>query len=136
VITYVTYLWIAFGSAIGGVSRFGCSRWVAMAFGETFPWGTLIVNVVGCFVIGIFATLTGPDGRLIIAPNIRQFVLVGFCGGYTTFSSFALQTLDLIRNRDFSEAGSNVLLSVVLCMISVWLGYLLASLLTGVRATV
>jgi CrcB protein len=135
VITYLTMIWIAFGSALGGVSRFGCSRFVAMWFGETFPWGTLVVNVLGCFVIGTFATLTGPDGRVVVAPDVRQFVMVGFCGGYTTFSSFALQTLELFRNRDFSEAGMNVLLSFLLCMLAVWLGYLLASLLNGVRAT-
>lgn len=132
----LTYLWIAIGSALGGMSRYGCSRFVALWFGETFPWGTLTVNVVGSFIIGIFATLSGPDGRLIVAPDLRQFVLVGFCGGYTTFSSFSLQTLDLLRNRDFAEAGANILLSVLLCMLSVWLGYLAASLVNGVRGGV
>ena len=129
----VTYLWIAFGSALGGVSRYGCSRAIALWFGETFPWGTISVNIIGSFVIGFFATLSGPDGRLLIAPDIRVFVMVGFCGGFTTFSSFTLATLDLLRNRDFTEAGANILLSVVLCMVAVWIGYLGAALINGVK---
>lgn len=130
----VTYFWIALGSALGGISRFGCSRFVATWFGETFPWGTLIVNVIGSFVIGFFATISGPEGRLIVSPDMRIFVMVGFCGGYTTFSSFSLATLDLIRNRDFMEAGANVFLSVALCMLAVWLGYLAAALINGFKA--
>jgi CrcB protein len=129
----ITYLWIGFGSALGGISRYGCSRWIATSFGETFPWGTMAVNVIGSFVIGFFATISGPDGRLIISPEIRIFVMVGFCGGYTTFSSFSLATLDLIRNRDFAEAGMNIVLSVVLCMIAVWLGYVGAALINGFK---
>jgi CrcB protein len=121
------YVWIAIGSALGGMSRFACSRYVALWFGETFPWGTLTVNVVGSFIIGFFATLSGPDGRLLVSPDVRQFVMVGFCGGYTTFSSLSLQTLDLIRNGDVAEASGNILLSVVLCMISVWIGYAIAA---------
>jgi CrcB protein len=121
------YVWIAIGSALGGMSRFACSRYIALWFGETFPWGTLTVNVVGSFIIGFFATLSGPDGRLLVSPDVRQFVMVGFCGGYTTFSSLSLQTLDLIRNGDVAEASGNILLSVVLCMISVWIGYAIAA---------
>ena len=130
----ITYLWIAIGSALGGMSRYACSRYIALWFGETFPWGTITVNVVGSFIIGFFATLTGPDGRLLVAPDVRQFVMVGFCGGYTTFSSLSLQTLELIRNRDFAEAGANILLSVLLCMIAVWLGFVGANSLNAMRA--
>jgi len=129
----ITYFWIAFGSALGGVARVGCSRTIAVWFGETFPWGTITVNVTGSFIIGLFAALTGPDARLIVSPDIRQFVMAGFCGGFTTFSSFSLQTLDLMRNRDFAEAGANVFLSVALCMLGVWLGYVAASLLNAAR---
>jgi len=131
----ITYLWIAIGSALGGMSRYACSRYIAVWFGETFPWGTIFVNVLGSFIIGFFATLTGPDGRAMVAPDMRMFVMVGFCGGYTTFSSFSIQTLDLIRNRDFLEAGGNILLSVILCMIAVWLGYVLAAWLNGSKLT-
>jgi fluoride exporter len=118
----VTYLWIALGGALGSVARYGCSGLVARWFGETFPWGTLAINVVGSLVIGFFATLTGPDGRVVASPDARQFVMVGICGGYTTFSSFSLQTLNLARGGDMLGAGANVVASVVLCLLAVWIG--------------
>jgi CrcB protein len=117
------YLCIAVGSALGGMARYWCSGFIAAAVGETFPWGTLMINIVGSFVIGLFATLTGPDGRLLVSSATRQFVMVGICGGYTTFSSFSLQTLNLAREGEFLSAGLNVSLSVVLCLLSVWLGH-------------
>jgi CrcB protein len=118
----VTYLWIALGGALGSMARYGCSSLAAGWFGETFPWGTLIINVVGSLAIGVFATLTGPDGRVLVAPDVRQFVMVGVCGGYTTFSSFSLQTLNLARAGDLLGAGGNIVGSVVLCLVAVWLG--------------
>lgn len=124
----LTYLWIALGGALGSVARYGLSSLTARSFGETFPWGTLLVNVVGSFVIGAFATLSGPDGRLIVAPDARLFVTVGVCGGFTTFSSFSLQTLGLIRTGEFAAAFGNIVGSVVLCLLSVWLGYVVATL--------
>jgi fluoride exporter len=129
----ITYFWIAIGGALGSVARYGCSSLAARWIGETFPWGTLIVNVAGSFVIGLFATLTGPDGRVLASPDARQFVMVGLCGGYTTFSSFSLQTLNLVRDGDFAQAGLNVVLSVFACLASVWLGYLAAAALNAVR---
>jgi len=126
----VTYLWIAFGSALGGVARYACSGLVAERIGEVFPWGTLVVNVVGSFVIGFFNTLTGPDGRLIAGTTARQFVMVGICGGYTTFSSFSLQTLSLMRDGDIARAVLNINASVVLCLAAVWLGHVAAALLS------
>jgi CrcB protein len=131
----VTYLWIAIGSALGGVARYGCSSLMAHWIGETFPWGTLLVNVVGSFVIGLFVGMTGPDGRLLASPDLRLFVTVGFCGGYTTFSSFSLQTLNLLRDGDVLRAGMNVLASVSLCMLAVWLGYVAAAALTQARGS-
>ena len=119
----VTYLWIAIGGAIGSVLRYAVSSWLAQAVGETFPWGTLIVNVTGSFVIGFFAAATGPDGRVLLAPDMRQFVMVGVCGGYTTFSSFSLQTLNLVRDGDMLAAGANIAGSVVACLLAVWAGY-------------
>ncbi len=92
----MSYIWVAIGSAIGGVARFWCSGVAARLFGETFPWGTIIVNVAGSFMIGFFATLTGPDGRIFAGSLTRQFVMIGILGGYTTFSSFSLQTLNLL----------------------------------------
>ena len=129
----LTYLWIAIGSALGGMARFACSRGVALRYGETFPWGTLLVNVSGSFIIGLIAAVTGPDSRFVVSPNVRNFLMVGVCGGYTTFSSFSLQTLELIRNRDFGEAFGNVVLSVAACMAAVALGYIVGSALGTAR---
>jgi CrcB protein len=129
----ITYLWIGLGGALGSMARYGCSRLVAEWIGEAFPWGTLLINVLGSFVIGVFATLTGPDGRIIVAPDARQFVIVGICGGYTTFSSFSLQTLNLVRSGDIVAAGLNIVGSVVLCLAAVWLGYLAATAYNQVR---
>lgn len=121
-----TYLWIAIGSALGGMGRYWVSGIVAQLFGETFPWGTIIVNVSGSFVIGFFGTLTAPDGRLLVSANVRQFVMVGLCGGYTTFSSFSLQTLNQARDGEWIAAGANIGLSVLLCLMAVWLGHIAA----------
>ena len=122
-----TYLWIALGGALGSVARYGCSSLAAHWIGETFPWGTIIVNVVGSFIIGLFATLTGPDGRFIASPDARQFVMVGLCGGYTTFSSFSLQTLNLVRDGELAQAGGNIVISVAACLAAVWLGAVAAA---------
>ena len=121
-----SYFWIAVGSALGGMARYWCSGFAARLIGETFPWGTLIVNVVGSFIIGFFATLTGPDGRLLVGTVPRQFVMVGICGGYTTFSSFSLQTLNLANDGEWLFAGANIVVSVVLCLVAVWLGHVAA----------
>ena len=127
----VTYIWVAVGAAIGGVLRFWLSGVVAETVGETFPWGTLVINVTGSFVIGFFATFTGPDGRVMVGSTARQFVMTGICGGYTTFSSFSLQTLNLTRDGEFLYAGGNITLSVVLCLLAVWLGHLAAVLVNA-----
>jgi CrcB protein len=119
----ITYVWIAAGSAIGGVARYACSNVAVAWFCPTFPWGTLFINVLGSFVIGFFGALTGPDGRVLVPGDVRQFVMVGVCGGYTTFSSFSLQTLTLAQDGEFLRAGLNVVASVVLCLVAVWLGY-------------
>ena len=122
-----TYLWIMLGSALGGGARYWCSGVAARLFGETFPWGTLLVNIFGSFIIGFFNTLTGPDGRLLVGTTARQFVMVGICGGYTTFSSFSLQTLNLAREGDWLRAGLNIVSSVVFCLLAVWIGHLAAA---------
>ena len=100
---------------------------IAARFGETFPWGTLLVNVTGSFLIGSFATLTGTEGSWLVSPTARQFVMIGICGGYTTFSSFSLQTLSLAQDGEWFKAGANAMLSFALCLIAVWLGHLLAA---------
>jgi fluoride exporter len=129
----VIYLWIAVGSAIGGVARYWCSGVAARLIGETFPWGTLFVNVLGSFIIGFFAALTGPDGRIFASSTTRQFVMLGLCGGFTTFSSFSLQTLNLANDGEWLQAGGNIVASVVLCLVSVWLGYLLANSINAMK---
>jgi fluoride exporter len=127
------YIWIMIGSALGGGARYWCSGAAAHHFGETFPWGTLIVNVVGSFVIGFFATLTDPDGRVFASTETRQFVMVGFCGGYTTFSSVSLQTLNMIRDGEMVRAGANIGLSFLLCMLAVWIGHAAAASLNQLK---
>jgi fluoride exporter len=127
------YFWIAIGSALGGMARYGCSGLAARLISETFPWGTLIVNVLGSFIIGFFATLTGPDGRVYVGSLTRQFVLIGFCGGYTTFSSFSIQTLNLLENGEWLRAAANIGGSVVLCLFAVWIGSLVAASLNTMK---
>ena len=129
------YIWIAIGSALGGTARFALSGFVAHSIGETFPWGTLIVNVTGSFAIGFFNTLTGPDGRWFVSPQGRLFFMTGICGGYTTFSSFSLQTLALARDGEWLHFGGNVAGSVVLCLVAVWLGHVAAASLNSLKGS-
>lgn len=116
-------LLIAVGSGIGGVLRYLVSGLVARTLGEVFPLGTLTVNVLGSFVIGLFVALTGPDGRLLIDPRLRQAFTLGVCGGFTTFSSFSMQTLTLLQEGEWTLAVLNVAASVVLCLLAVWAGW-------------
>src|SRR5271170_7721031 len=127
------YLAIAAGGALGTAGRYFLSGVVANAFGQTFPWGTLIVNVSGCFVIGFFAGLTGPDGRFLVSGSTRQFVMTGICGGYTTFSSFSLQTLNLVRDGEMALAGANIGMSFLLCLVAVWIGHIAAAALNQLK---
>jgi CrcB protein len=131
----MSYLWVAAGSALGGMARYWCSGVIAHRIGETFPWGTLTVNVAGSFAIGLFAALVEPEGRFFIGPAARQFIMIGIFGGFTTFSAFSVQTLALMREGEVLRAGMNVALSVVLCLVAVWLGYLLASSANGLRGS-
>ncbi len=131
----ITYLWVAIGGALGSMARYGCSSLVANWFGQTFPLGTLAVNVVGSLIIGFFATITGPDGRMLVPGEMRQFVMIGLCGGYTTFSSFSLQTLSLAQDGEYLRAGLNVVGSVALCLLAVWVGYIAGAALNAVRGS-
>ena len=129
----IAYLWVAIGGALGSVSRYWLSNVIASRVGESFPWGTLTINVTGSLVIGTFAALTLPE---VAGPNrmtVIQFFMVGICGGYTTFSSFSLQTLNLLRDRQWLYAGSYIVLSVVVCLIAVWLGYLLGAMFNSMK---
>ena len=121
-----TYFLVALGGALGSMARQWCGVAAARVWGIDFPWGTIAINILGSFVIGAFAALTDINGRWPMGGFARQFVMVGLCGGYTTFSSFSLQTLTLLRDGLYLEAGLNVVLSVVLCLIAVALGHFLA----------
>ena len=126
-------LWIALGGAIGSVMRFWLAELVGRLVESPFPWATVITNITGSFVIGFYATLTGPEGRLLATPVARQFVMVGICGGYTTFSAFSLQTLSLPQDGDWLRAGANIGVSVVLCLAAVWLGHVAAGAINALR---
>ena len=131
----IAYLLVALGGALGSVARFWVNGLVSEKFGATFPWGTLIINVTGSFVIGVIGALAVPEGRMDTQSRVfaTQFLMIGVCGGYTTFSSFSLQTLNLLREREWLYAGGNMLLSVILCMIAVWLGWLLGSIFNSMK---
>ena len=121
----MSYLWVTIGSAIGGLLRYTLSR-LMIPVSHGVPWGTVLINVLGSFVIGFFGTLTLQTGRYPASDNLRAFVMIGICGGFTTFSSFSLQTLDLMRSGAWGKALANVVLSVVLCIAAVGAGHMLA----------
>ena len=121
----MVYLWVALGSALGGLARYILTR-ATLDWSTAFPWGTVLINILGSFVIGYFGTLTLAGSRFAVSENARLFVMVGLCGGFTTFSSFSLQTFDLLRSGSPWRALGNVLLSVTLCLAAVSAGHLLA----------
>jgi fluoride exporter len=123
----IPYLYVAAGGAIGSVGRYWVGLVTARAWGEAFPWGTILINIVGSVIIGFVSTLTLPSGPLPASADFRTFVMVGLCGGFTTFSSFSLQTLALLRAGDSVGATGNVLVSVVLCIAAVMLGHAFAT---------
>jgi fluoride exporter len=127
----VTYLWVAIGSALGGMARHWCTFVATKWLGTAFPWGTLFINILGSFVIGLFFTLTGVDGRFAVPTDAKAFVMVGICGGYTTFSAFSLQTLALAQEGEWLRAGAYIAASVILCLIGVWAGHAIATAMNG-----
>ena len=120
------YILVMVGGALGTGARFWVSGFVAERGGELFPLGTLVVNITGSFAVGFLAFFMDSQGFFLMSPRLRQFLMIGVCGGYTTFSSFSLQTLDLVRDGDWFKAGLNTLLSFVCCLAAVWLGRILA----------
>jgi fluoride exporter len=122
-----SYISVALGSIVGAVARFLVSVLFVSQFGDGFPWGTLFVNVTGSFVIGFYAALTGPDGRLLVSVRQRLFVMVGICGGYTTFSAFSLETLRLVQSGNAQTALVYLLVSAITWIASVWIGHALAA---------
>lgn len=117
---------VMLGGALGSGLRYGISLWIATRVGEEFPWGTVTVNVIGSFVIALFLGLTGPEGALTVSPVARSFVAIGILGGFTTFSSFSWQTLQLLQDGQWFWAAGNVLLSVIACLLAAAAGLALA----------
>jgi CrcB protein len=118
---------------MGGIARYWMSLAVAALTGPSFPWGTILINILGSFIIGFFGTLTGVDGKLAVPNDARVFVMTGICGGFTTFSAFSLQTFDLAHDGKWLGASANVALSIVLCLAAVTLGYFVAMAMNGTR---
>ena len=121
----MSYLWVTIGSALGGLLRYAITR-LTLNISAGFPFGTLLINIIGSFVIGYFGTLTLQSGKYAASDNLRLFVMVGVCGGFTTFSSFSLQNFDLLRSGNWGRALANIFLSVVLCLAAVAAGHRLA----------
>jgi CrcB protein len=119
----MSLLWIGLGSAVGGMARHGVGGWIAQRAGEGFPWGTLAVNASGSLLIGLVFVLSGAEGRLRMDPLWRDFLMLGLLGGYTTFSSFSLQTLNLAREGQWGWAAGYVGLSLAACLGAVWVGF-------------
>jgi len=124
-----TYLAVMAGGALGVGARMFLSNAIANSFGQSFPWGTMIVNVSGCIIIGLFTGLTGPDGAFLTSPLVRQVVAIGVLGGFTTYSSFSLQTISLLTDGEVVYGLANIALTLVLCLAGTWGGLLLAGAL-------
>jgi CrcB protein len=129
----MAYLWVAIGGALGSMARYGISGMIAAMTNGAFPYGTLVVNVTGAILIGFFATLSGPDSRFFIPASGRLFLMTGICGGYTTFSTFSLETYNLLRDGDWNAALANIGCSVILCLVAVWIGHAGALVLDRLR---
>jgi CrcB protein len=119
----IGYFWIGVGGAVGSIARAWLALAVARVTGPQFPWGTILINIIGSFVIGFFGSLTASGSRFAASANIRAFVMIGLCGGFTTFSSFSLQTLELLRDGSVTQALGNIGLSVALCLLAVAVGH-------------
>lgn len=129
----LNYLCVALGGALGSVLRFWLSGLAARHYGESFPLGTLFINVSGSLIIGFVSESIGPDGRFFLSSHMRDGLVMGVLGGYTTFSSFSLQTMNLMREGQGVRAGVNVLLSVAICLLAVWLGQVFGRLWGNLR---
>lgn len=125
--------YVALGSAVGGVARFALASLVQQRAGPNFPLGTLVVNISGSFVLGL--VLRYALGTQAISPEVRALLTTGFCGGYTTFSTFTYDTMLLLEDGQTSRAGLYVLLSVALSLAGAWLGILGGRALLDMRSS-
>ena len=124
------YVWVALGGALGSVARYACSAAVGRAVGGIFPYGTMVVNVSGAILIGFLAALSLTEGRVLLPASARLFTMTGICGGYTTFSTFSLETFNLLRDGEWMRASANVLFSVAFCLLAVVVGYAMGAKVT------
>lgn len=131
----IAYFLVAIGGAVGSMARYAITLTATRAWGPEFPSGTILINVLGSFVITFFGRLTAPDGIVPASQGPRILVMVGFCGGFTTFSSFSLQTLELAQSGHWVGVAGNILLSVFLCLAAAAAGYYMAALLGGAPTT-
>lgn len=115
------YLFIGLGGFLGSISRYWLSALIHKFAGMNFPYGTLTVNVIGCFAIGLLMTMF--QEHFVENPNIRLFLIIGVLGGFTTFSSFSFDTLALMKAGNFLSAGVNIVASVTVCLMATWIGY-------------
>ena len=123
------FILIAIGGAIGSVGRYYVSRLIMLLSGGVFPFGTMVVNVSGAIAIGFLAAMSAPESRFFVSPQARLFFMTGICGGYTTFSTFSLETVALIGDGQWIDASLNAVGSVLLCLTAVWLGNVAAHLM-------
>jgi fluoride exporter len=114
------------GGALGSAARFWLTALMASLTGPRFPWGTLLINVLGSCVIGLVAGLTLVPERVAWHPDLRIFLMTGVCGGFTTFSAFSLQTLELVQAGETGAAAFYAVASVLLCLLFTWAGFVLA----------
>lgn len=126
-----TYLMVMLGGCVGVAARFWLSVAIASRWGGAFPSGTVVVNILGCFVIGLFVVLTSAEGLLPASAVIRQAVVLGVLGGFTTFSSFSIQTIELMKQGQISLAVVNVLVSVFGCLLATWAGMMVGGWMNG-----
>lgn len=128
-----SYLVVFLGGGLGAGLRFALSGFIDHRFNGTFPLGTLLINITGSLIIGFLSSLTDTTGKVLLSPTMREFLMIGILGGYTTFSSFSLQTLELARSGEWTGAGLNCFLSLFLCLVAVWLGHILAQIVNHWR---
>jgi fluoride exporter len=122
----LNYIIVSLGAALGGGLRYWVSNLTYKFLPSTFPYGTLAVNIIGSFILGVVIFLF--DDKEVITPGIRLFLAVGFCGGFTTFSTFSLETINLLKDSQFGSGMLNIFLNLLLCLAGVALAYFISKI--------